>query len=118
MAIIPGWQDLVVCGVSKGAEVSNTAYYEPCNFWHLIQVAKNAITDITLLATLVVVPAAFMYIGFKLLTSRGNPRAMEESKAIFSKVVIGFLWILGAWLLVYTIASAILDEKYLFLLKQ
>ena len=99
------WQDLIVCGTVD----------EPCGFEHLIELAKNLITDLIILSTFLAM-AAFVYIGYLLLTSGGKTSARDEAKKVFTKVIIGYLWILGAWLLIYTITSALLDPKFRFLL--
>jgi hypothetical protein len=45
-----------------------------------------------------------------MLTASGEMGKIEEAKAIFGKVVIGFLFMLAAWLIVYAIEAAFLDE--------
>ena len=102
MNSIPGWQPLIVCDTN-------------CGFSHLILLAKNLITDLVILSTFLAM-AAFVYIGYLLLTSGGKTSARDKARDVFTKVIIGYLWILGAWLLVYTITSALLDPKFTFLL--
>ncbi|MEK7176892.1 MAG: pilin [Patescibacteria group bacterium] len=86
--------DLIVCdGVT-----------EECTFDHLIELAQNVITALVLLSTFVAV-LAFIYSGFLLMTSGGSESRKTQAKGIFTKVLIGYLWILAAWLLVYTITS-------------
>jgi hypothetical protein len=108
---IPGWKPLIVCG-QTGADGMVT---NACQFGHLIELARNVITDLVLVSTLIVLFMA-IFVGFKLLTSQGNPSALKYAKDVAMKIVIGYLWIIVAWLLVYTIANALLDKKYLFLL--
>lgn len=95
------WQELIVCDGGT----------EPCTFSHLIELAQNLITDLILISTLLAT-AAFAYAGFILLTSGGNESAKTKAKEIFRKVLIGYLWILGAWLLIYTITSVLLKPGY------
>ena len=109
---IPGWEPLIVCGVNKSAD---PALAQPCGFSHVIELINNIITDLVILSTMLAT-VALVYVGYILLTSRGNPGAMTKAKDIFMKVVIGYLWILGAWLLVYTISSALLKPEFSFLL--
>jgi len=99
---VPGWQPLIVCN-------------KDCEFGHLILLVKNLITDLVLISTLLAT-MVFIYIGIILLTSGGNPGAMTKAKDMFMKVVIGYLWILAAWLLVYTITSVLLKPEFTFLL--
>lgn len=95
------WQPLVICG-QEGT---------PCNFGHLVQVARNLITNLITLSTLLAT-AAFAYAGIVLLSSGGSEQAKNKAKDIFKKVLIGYLWILGAWLLVYAITSALLAPGF------
>ena len=90
-----GWQNLIVCT-------------NDCNFGHLIALVQALIHDLIFLST-IFATAAFAFAGFKLLTSGGNEKTAEEAKGIFKKVGWGYLWILVAWLLVYTITSLLGD---------
>ena len=63
-----------------------------------------------LISTLVVV-ALLCYVGFEFLTSRGNVSAWINAKKRLGKVIFGYIWVLAAWLIVYTITSALLDPK-------
>jgi len=82
-----------------------------CGFGDLITMIKNIITYLIGLST-VLAAIAFAYAGFVLLTSGGNESAKNKAKEIFRKVLIGFLWILGAWLIVYTIINVLLGSGY------
>jgi len=92
------WKPLIVCD-------------QNCNFGHLITLVQNLITDLIILSTFFAT-AAFIFAGFKLLTSGGDEGSMKEAKEIFKKVGWGYLWILVAWLLVYTITSGLLEEGF------
>ena len=93
------WKTLIVC---NGPD---------CNFGHLITLTQNLINNLIVLSTFLAV-ATFAYAGFILLTSGGSTGKKDEAKKIFIKVGIGYLWILGAWLLVYTITSVLLNTGY------
>jgi len=82
-----------------------------CTFAHLILLVKNLINALIILSTFLAT-AAFAYVGFILLTSGGSESAKTKAKDIFKKVLIGYLWILGAWLLVYTISSVLLNPGF------
>ena len=84
---------------------------EPCTFSHLIELAQNLINALIILSTFFAT-AAFAYAGFILLTSGGSESKKDEAKKVFTKVLIGYLWILGAWLLVYTITSVLLKPEF------
>ncbi len=95
------WKELIVCDGTT----------EPCTFGHLIELTQNLITDLVIISTFLAV-AAFVYAGIILLTSGGNEGKKDKAKKIFTKVLIGYLWILGAWLLVYTITSVLLKPGF------
>lgn len=100
-----GWQPLIVCDVpGTGADTS----LPPCDFNAFMNLIKNGITDMILLSTLVVV-VVLVIAGFTLLTSAGNTGKYEQAKGMLWSVVIGYLWILSAWLIVYTITSALIN---------
>lgn len=94
-------KDLIVC---DGVTV-------PCTFEKLIELVKVLITDLVYISTFLAV-AAFAYAGYILLTSGGNTSERDKAKGIFMKVLIGYLWILAAWLIVYTITSVLLQPGY------
>ncbi len=96
------WKNLIVCDGTTD---------NPCTFNSLIVLAQNLINDLIIISTLLAT-AAFAYAGFLLLTSGGSETIKTKAKGIFIKVLIGYLWILGAWLLVYTITSVLLNEGY------
>jgi putative copper export protein len=81
-----------------------------CTLNDLISLAQNLITAMVIFSTFLAV-IAFAYAGFILLTSGGSESEKTKAKSVFTKVLIGYLWILGAWLLVYTITSVLIDEE-------
>ena len=91
--------DLIVCDGSAA---------EPCTFAHLITLAQNVIRALILLSTFLAV-IAFIYTGFLLLTAGGNESKKTRAKEIFKNVFIGYLWIVAAWLIVYTITNLLED---------
>jgi hypothetical protein len=101
--------DLVICGKTTGP------YAHPCGWNDLVQLAINLINFMIILSTFLAT-GVFAFIGIKLLTSGGNERAKEDAKGMAWKVLIGYLWILGAWLLVYTIENVLLSKEYSSLL--
>lgn len=97
------WKSLIVCYNESIAE-----YNHPCQFSDLIVLVQNLITMLIVISTFLAT-AAFAYAGILLLTSGGKESAKTKAREIFSKVLIGYLWILGAWLLVYTITSVLVN---------
>jgi uncharacterized membrane protein len=86
----------------------------PCDWAHLTLLIKVLIDDMIIISTLLA-GAVFAYIGFILLTSGGNPAAMTRAKGMGMKVIKGYLWILFAWLVVYTITNTLLKPGYTLL---
>ena len=98
---IPGWQDLIVCDTN-------------CNYTHLLLLAKNLITDLVILSTFIAI-ALFAYAGFKMLLAQGSEDSFKKAITMFQKLGWGYLWILVAWLVVYTISKALLDADFILL---
>lgn len=105
--------DLVVCGEDENSN-GVLELEEQCGYDDLVQLAINLINFMIMLSTFLAV-AVFAFVGIKLLTSGGNERAKDEGKEMAFKVLKGYLWILGAWLLVYTISKVLLHEGYFIL---
>lgn len=91
---------------------------DQCDFDDLIQLAKN-IMNFLILLSIPVATIAFAWAGILMLTARGNESQVAKAKEIFTKVLIGFLFVLTAWLIVQLITGALLKEgAYKDLLKQ
>lgn len=102
MALPTGWQPLIVCdGVAT-----------KCDFNAFIMLIRNGITNMVMFSTLVVV-ALLCYAGFIWLTSKGNVSAHKEAIAMLQKIIWGYVWILAAWLIVYTIANTLIKPSFL-----
>jgi len=79
----------------------------PCTFEKLIELVQNIISAMIIISTFFAT-AAFAYAGFLLLTSGGNESNKTKAKEMLGKVLKGYLWILVAWVLVYTITTVLL----------
>ena len=99
MATFPGWKPLIVC---DGPD---------CHINEVFTLIKNAIHDLVLLSTLLVV-VALIYAGFKLLASQGNSGALTEVKTMFGKIILGYAVILTAWVIIYSITSVLLKPGF------
>lgn len=104
----PGWSNprtgLVPC---DGVTVK-------CDFCAFIKLANNVITFIIYTSFLVAV-VGFMYAGLLLLTAQGDPGKRNNAKKIFTHTMWGFVIILSAWLIVYTIGNVFLDVSFSFI---
>ena len=104
--------NLIICDPGKIDDAGKVT--NDCTFAHLVQLAQNVINALIIFSTFLAV-AAFSYAGFLLLTSGGDEGAMKKAKGIFSNVLTGYVWILVAWLLIYTITRALLNDGFDFL---
>ncbi|MEX1027101.1 MAG: pilin [Candidatus Paceibacterota bacterium] len=82
---------------------------EQCKFNHFMVLIQNVITWI-ILFTIPVAAIMFSYAGYLLISAQGNESKITQGKQVFATVAIGFVFVLAAWLIVYTIASVLLDE--------
>lgn len=72
---------------------------DPCDFEDLLEGA-NRLIDFALAVSVPLAMIVFAYAGFLYLTSAGSQSRMDKAKGLFKPVLIGFLWILTAWLVV------------------
>ncbi len=96
---------LIVCDPASDVES------ERCNFGHLMLLVRNLINALIIFSTFFAT-AAFAWAGIVLLSSGGDVGKKNKAKEIFFKVLMGYLWILGAWVLVYTITSVLLKDPF------
>ena len=86
-----------------------------CGFSDFMILINRIITLIIFAAGILTV-IGLIYSGFKLLTSGGNASALKDAKAMFGKVLLGFVFILGAWAIVKFIFTTLgVDTTYTFL---
>lgn len=81
---------------------------DPCTFSDFIELIQNFINWLIFIA----VPLSaviFTFAGLKYITAAGDPGKIKSAHGIFKNVAIGLLFVLGAWLIVYTITSTLLD---------
>lgn len=89
---------------------------DPCTFESLISLFKVAVNALIEIATLITV-AALIMMGFKLMTSGGNPSARTEVKNRAWAILKGYFFILAAWVIVYTITSVLVKDGFSLLQK-
>lgn len=80
-----------------------------CDFNDLLELGQNILRLLVVLS----IPAAviaFSYAGFLFLTAGGNSGQISRAKGVFWNVLIGFIVILSAWLIVFTISSVLFSE--------
>lgn len=94
---ISGAQGLIVC------EGPN------CTFNHLISLIRKII-DFLIMISVPLASISFAWAGFLLVSSGGSEEKKNKAKEIFSKTAIGFMIVLSAWLIVYFISVALLED--------
>jgi uncharacterized membrane protein len=99
------WASLIVCDVPGGQ-----GNLPDCDYYALIHLFKVLMQDLVVLSTFICI-IAFCFAGFKLLTSGGNTNSMSEVKHMLTSILIGYVCIIGAWVIVYTITSALLVSQ-------
>lgn len=87
----------------------NDPVANPCGFNDLVILVKDVITGLIEIATLITT-GVLAFTGFKLITAGGDEGELKKAKERFKKTIIGYLWILVAWTLVYTIMTVLLKE--------
>src|SRR3989338_11553358 len=105
---VPG-NPVVPCGNTVD---DNGKITDPCNFSCLVVLGDNIVSFFIYLAVLVAV-AMFAYAGFLYLASVGDVGKMKEAHTIFTNAAYGFIFVLGAWLLVSIILGALVREGLL-----
>ncbi len=90
---------------SSGLIVCDGGASDPCTFSDVMDFINKVLNFIVykLMTPLFVV--MLMWQGFKLITSAINPKAasLSELKSNIMKIIVGYLWVLGAWLIVKTV---------------
>jgi hypothetical protein len=104
---------LVPCGDTSGLTPGSPAYYSAltsCQACSLIQLIQNIITFLIGLS-IPIAMVLFAYAGVLYFTSAANEENINKAKSIFKNVFIGFIIVLGAYLMIDTLLHTILDSK-------
>lgn len=84
----------------------------PCDFNALLTLFNRVINFILYIA-IPLAAISFSYAGYLYLSAAGNTGKIEEAHGIFIKVLWGFVFVLSAWLIVYTINKALLSPGFM-----
>ena len=82
-----------------------------CDFYD----AMNEVKLLMNYAFIISLPITLIFVtwtGIQILLSQGNPSKIKDAKDRAMKVLIGFIFILAAWLIVYTIVHYFLQPTY------
>lgn len=99
---MPGWKSLTNICQGYGDD--------RCGYGDLVTLVDHLINNLVLISTLVVV-VVLIYSGFELITSMGKQSAWTDFKERMWKVMVGYVWILVAWVIVYTITDKLLKSS-------
>lgn len=80
-----------------------------CDFNSFILLIRRVI-DFLILISVPLASISFAWAGFLLVSSGGSEDKKNKAKEIFSKTAIGFIIVLSAWLIVYFISIALLEN--------
>jgi hypothetical protein len=83
-----------------------------CNLCHLVELAQRII-NIGIFITIALSAMTFAYAGFLHLTAGGDIGKAKSARQIFTKVAVGLMIILGAWIGVDTLMKTVVDESKL-----
>ena len=73
-----------------------------CDACDLVNMVNKIVNFLIVLLT-IAATFALVITGFKMVTSGGNTTAWESAKGTFANIIIGFILVLGAWLIVDTL---------------
>jgi hypothetical protein len=98
-----------------GGNESRTFNFIPCKgpdctFCDLVTLINTLIRFFIYISVPLAV-ISFIYAGFLYMTAQGNPGQITKAHGFFTKTLWGFVIILSAWLIVYTITNALLDPS-------
>ena len=94
----------------NGVQTERTVY--SCGFDDVMLLIKNII-DFAILLIMPLAAILFAYAGWLYLSSSVDPGGKSKAHKIFTSVVWGLLWTLGAWLIVKLISDALLQPAYI-----
>lgn len=98
---------IIPCDGTETALINGKTVVVGCTFNDFVRLAQNLINYLIFIS-IPLTAIAFSYAGFLMVTAAGSEEKIKQGKAIFGKVLMGFIFILSAWLIVYTITSALL----------
>lgn len=81
----------------------------PCQFTHIIEFANKLITG-WIIAGVIIATMGFAYAGFLYITAMGSSEKVSHAHSIFIKTFWGFVFMLSAWLIAYTMEQIFLTE--------
>ena len=84
----------------------------PCKFADIITLAKRLIAG-WIGAGVLFAALGFSYAGFLYITAMGSEEKISHAHSIFTKTMWGFVFMLSAWLIAYTLESVFLRPSFI-----
>ncbi|MBI2048478.1 MAG: hypothetical protein HYT30_00930 [Parcubacteria group bacterium] len=81
-----------------------------CTLCDLVSLAQNLI-NIGIFIAITLSAVTFAVAGIKYMSAGGDPGKATDARKMFTKVVVGLVIILGAWVGVDTLMKTVLDEQ-------
>ncbi len=102
---------LVQCGVVTGqnpdAGPLNKDGTQACGFKQFMELLNRIINFLIFLVAPIIAVCVILYAGFLILTSGGSTEKVSQARGLMTKMVIGLVIAMGAWLLVKSILVAL-----------
>lgn len=88
---------------------------EACTFNDILTVIRRIVNFIMILSASIAA-IAFAYAGWLYMSAGGDTGQIGKAHQVFTKVAIGFFFVLAAWLIVWTITSMLIRDDTTFTL--
>ena len=95
----------VPCGTEDADD--NDIVDNPCGFGDVVELSKRLIMG-WIIAGVTFATMGFAYAGYLYITAMGSEEKISHAHSIFTKTTFGFVFMLSAWLIVYTIEKIFL----------
>lgn len=103
-------QSFVTCGYEdKNPKDGIVDKDNECGFDDIIKMAKSLITG-WILAGVTFATIGFSYAGYLYITAMGSSEKISHAHSIFTKTALGFIFMLSAWLIAYTMENTFLSD--------
>ncbi len=101
---------IVPCTGVEEKDANGVVIGKKCDFNSLVEMA-NRVIKFLLYLSIPLVLGIIVFTAFQYLTANGNPVKLDKAKHMIKYVIIGLLWILGSFILVYTVLDNLLSDN-------
>lgn len=109
--LVPCGRDLHPVGTTdaQGKDISGTPK-NPCGFDDLIALGGR-LTRWLVFMSAFIAAGTFTYAGYLYATAGGSEERVKKAHSVFKVTLIGFIIVLAAWLIVYTIGTTVVTDS-------